>query len=350
MKREDILRKYGAKDSDIETILKYTKVSFKHNSGTIKDELFAKVWSEYKSSFDYLRDKIVEFNFPIERGISESREYKRATEEGIFTKSGKGLDLKDIIISSVQTPGGKMPTMILKDRSDFEKVIQCFSYSNEPGHVPKSMGASTYSGYNNWDRVNIYMKNWKELNPEATDLDWARELDSMSKKKWLYQDSFIVLSNGPYSAVPHSRVGLSEERWKELSLEIRKYHETNHYYTKRVLGSMKNNAIDELFCDYVGIVKATGDFNREWALLFLGLEEFPKYRDGGRLQNYINIESKDAVKVINHLVYDAIGKISKIHKRGMDPYKLVYALSYFSLEELANNLDIVSKRVKEVMR
>ena len=63
-------------------------------------------------------------------------------------------------------------------------------------------------------------------------------------------------------------------------------HECAHYLTKRVTGSMSNNLLDELLADYVGIVAAAGTYRGDWALEFLGLEDYPAYRNGARLQNY----------------------------------------------------------------
>jgi hypothetical protein len=49
---------------------------------------------------------------------------------------------------------------------------------------------------------------------------------------------------------------------------------------------MRNNVLDELIADYAGMVAATGAFRAAWFLRFLGLEDYPRYRDGGRLDLY----------------------------------------------------------------
>lgn len=353
MKREDILKKYGAKDRELKELLEYTKVHFNHENvnNEFGDEIFARVWAKYENSFDFLRDHILEFNFPIVEGMSRDKEYLKAIEEGIVSKErrrSKGLDLKTLSIEMIDTPGGKIPVMKVEDRSEFERIIQAFSYSNEPGKVPKSMGASTYSGYNNWGRINMYRRQWLEINLDGNDLDWNVEFDQLQLKRDLYQDKFIVLSNGPYSAVSNEIVGKSLEEWKSISLDIRKYHEVTHYFTKRVLGSMKNNAIDEVLCDYVGIVRATDEYRAELALLFLGLEDFPRYREGGRLQNYVKL-SEGSFKVVQKLVYDFVNNLTSIHSRALDPFKLVLAASYFSLEELAYDRDKLLKKLEEIL-
>ena len=49
---------------------------------------------------------------------------------------------------------------------------------------------------------------------------------------------------------------------------------------------MRNNIFDELIADFVGLARAFGRYRADLALKFLGLEAFPKYRQGGRLESY----------------------------------------------------------------
>ena len=62
--------------------------------------------------------------------------------------------------------------------------------------------------------------------------------------------------------------------------------ESSFQATQPRFSSMRNNMFDELLCDYDGTVSALGRFRADWLLRFVGLERFPDYRDGGRLQNY----------------------------------------------------------------
>jgi len=52
------------------------------------------------------------------------------------------------------------------------------------------------------------------------------------------------------------------------------------------MGSAKNHLLDELIADYRGITAAIGRFRADWFLRFMGLENYPTYRLGGRLENY----------------------------------------------------------------
>lgn len=355
-KRTKILKAYGAQDEDIKSLLEYNENTFKQQEKIkvpLESELFAKVWKEYVAEggdFNVLRTKILQFNFPIEKGISENEDYLKSAEEGELVqkaKESKGLDLKHLSTEVISTPGGEMPVVILRERKEFEKVIQTFSHKNEPETVPASMGASTYAGYNNWERIERYKQQWQSIHG-TSEVAWGEEFDRMIGKKELYKDSFIVLSDGPYSAVLAKEMDLPEDEWRALSLDIRKYHETAHYFTKRLLGTMRNNVLDEVFCDFVGLVIATGEFKLDWALKFLGLENFPQYRKGARLENYVSKNiSEDGAQVLRKLIYDTLINVDQVYKN-QDPYTFVYAMSYFSLEELATSKDELVKKLEEV--
>lgn len=79
-------------------------------------------------------------------------------------------------------------------------------------------------------------------------------------------------------------MGLTEAEWQHLSMQIRLEHESTHYFTRRVFGSMRNNLLDELMAGYRGIVAAIGHYRADWFLRLLGLEN-PDYH-GGRLEKY----------------------------------------------------------------
>jgi hypothetical protein len=118
------------------------------------------------------------------------------------------------------------------------------------------------------------------------DAEWPQEFARLVPQHALYQDRFIVLQEGYYSAVAPADLQLDDATWRRLSLTIRLEHECAHYLTLRVMGAMKNSLHDELVADCAGIVAATGKFRADWFLRFMGLENFPAYREGGRLQNY----------------------------------------------------------------
>jgi hypothetical protein len=108
---------------------------------------------------------------------------------------------------------------------------------------------------------------------------------------------------------------------------------------------MRNNLLDELIADYRGIVAATGHYRADWFLRFLGLESFPNYREGGRLQNYRGQPplSDGAFKILQALVKTAVENLERFDAEyagelitlNNQPLMLV-ALTYLTLEELAS--------------
>jgi hypothetical protein len=191
--------------------------------------------------------------------------------------------------------------------------------------VPASQGAIMIAGYNNWTRVRELRQRGEELRRE------------------LYQDRFILLSDGPYSAVPAAGLGLPEEEWRELSLVLRRDHECAHYLTRRIFGSMRNNLHDELIADYAGITAAAGRYRADWFLRFLGLEDFPAYRPGGRLDLYRGDPplSDGAFRQLHALIKEVAETVERFDAgRPNDPREralAILALAVLGLEELAGS-------------
>ncbi len=245
-----------------------------------------------------------------------------------------------------QSLAGAIPILVVKQREDFVALVQALAMRNEPKPVPDSMGACIVSGFNNWDRIRQYRQQWETANPTAcSENDWAAEFQRVVPQKALYQDRFILLSDGPYSAVSASAMGLTEAAWQRLSSIIRLEHECTHYFTYRVLGSMRNHLLDELIADYRGIVAAVGHYHATWFLRFVGLEAFPHYRKGGRLQNYRGQPplSDGAFQVLGSRVQAAARNLERFeaaHRSELQDAQqaalVTIALTQLTLEELAS--------------
>lgn len=302
------------------------------------DEPHVATWAEYaKSPWPSLR-RLPQTAFPIRAGISQSENYLAATRRGesvgrMAESTCLALEhTHDLQIRIHPTAAGRVPILIPKGRADFVACVRAFAGRNEPIDVPESQGATTVYGYNNWDRVRRHREAWAAENPHG---DWDDEFQSLIPRKALYQDTFIILSDGPYSAVAASDVGLSEDAWREASLTIRMAHEATHYFTKRVFGVSRNNVLDEVLCDYAGIVAALGRFRADWLLLFLGLDRHPDYREGGRIQNYCKELSPDAFRELRAIVHAAAGQIERYDASRPDPTQALLTLAGLSLEEMA---------------
>ncbi|MBK8989877.1 MAG: hypothetical protein IPM39_28080 [Chloroflexi bacterium] len=257
-------------------------------------------WQGYQAeavrgtAWEALRSRLVQLQFPIHQGISQTAVYHAATKQGVDTTgwteaSGLLLEQPDALQLHIhQSIAGDVPALITATRADFCALVQALTKRNEPSPIPDSMGACMVAGYNNWDRVRAYRRQWLTADPRRTPEDWPHAFQELIPQKHLYQDRFIILGQGPYSNVAAASLGLDADEWRSLSLTIRLEHECAHYFTKRVFGVIRQHLHDELLADYAGIVAAIGHYRADWALRFMGLEEYPAYRAGGRLENYLD--------------------------------------------------------------
>jgi len=364
LRRREVLAGLGADSGQIEELLRYNANKFDHSSlGStltlpLRDEAFVEVWEEYAAeaahgnTLDTLKNYLVQLNFPIQEGMSETPDYKAANRQGRSAAemvSATGLTLvqpESLRLAIHGSPGGRIPLIITHERQDFVVLVQALTAKNEPEHVPESMGAATVTGYNNWDRIHRLEKKWKaEHGPDPLGVGWEEEFLKIRARKELYRDRFMILSDGPYSNVSAQDMDLDEDEWRRLSLIIRRDHECTHYFTQRVFGSMQNNLIDEIIADYVGIVGATGGYRADWFLRFVGLENYPNYREGGRLQNYRGDPplSEGAFKVLQTLVKNASNALERFHRDNFDKTSdrrrstlMIVALTALTLEDLAS--------------
>lgn len=243
-----------------------------------------------------------------------------------------------------QSLAGKIPVLIAGCRGDFISLVQALIYRNEPHPIPDSMGAVMVAGYNNWDRVQTYRQNWEQAQPQpVSEVGWQLEFKRLIPQKPLYQDRFMILSCGGYSGVSAAEMGMSEPEWLRVSLAIRLEHECTHYFTRRLLNSMRNHLMDELIADYRGIVAGNGgNYRADWFLRFIGLEDFPVYRQGGRMENYRGDPSLSdgAFKVLQAVVKDAAENLERFHQNHAEELshkvnqgRLLIALTRLTLDE-----------------
>ncbi|MFM7407914.1 MAG: DUF7005 family protein [Cuspidothrix sp.] len=351
---------YGATESEIEELLTYNHNAF---SPTMLEQLhhpqsepYLATWEKYAQDagtfgvYVTLQNYLVQLQFPIIAGISETADYRDATRKGKSVqeiKSATGLVLQQpeqLQLYIYQTLAGGIPVLVIPNRQDFVTLVQALTKRNEPDPIPDTMGACIVQGYNNWHRVRQYKEKWLAEN-QNHQRNWASEFQRLTQHPELYRDRFILLSQGVYSNVTANELGLEQQKWLELSFKIRLEHECTHYVTRRWFGSMRNNILDELIADYRGIVKAIGNYRADWFLHFLGLEAFPNYRQGGRLENYRGQPelSPGAFKILQKLVKTAAENLEKFdqkidHSQRTEAAEtaIFIALTTFRLEELAS--------------
>ncbi|OUL34028.1 hypothetical protein [Nostoc sp. 106C] len=359
--RTDVLTYFGATAAQLEELLVYNQNIFERNSldcvqFPLNPEPHVATWEEYAvaaevvGAFEVLKQRLVQLKFPIQEGISQTETYRSATRKGVSVDGmaeATGLVLQQpqqLELRLHKSLAGTIPVLLVKNREDFVSLVQALTKRNEPHPIPASMGACIVRGFNNWDRIRQYRRQWETQNPgNCSETSWSEEFQRLIPQKQLYQDTFIILSDGFYSNIGASNLGLEESQWQRLSLTIRLEHECTHYFTHRLFGSMRNNIFDELIADYRGIVAAIGYYRADWFLHFLGLESFPNYREGGRLQNYRGQPplSDRAFQILQALVKASAENLQRFHTEyatevGLNNQaQILVALSYLTLEELA---------------
>lgn len=315
------LKQFVKSEKAIEELLVYTQNKFitKKPTSYFDNNEFIKTWEKYYEesqkigSFNTLKKYLVQLQFPVKKNISKTQDYKSVTLRGKPKQTDNCLELNkpdEIILELYESPiAGKIPVIIVTNNEDFNNIICALSNKNEPKKIPNSMGALFIKGINNWDRLHALKSNWLKKNPIG---NWSEEFKKyILPKPYLFKDKLMVLSSKGYSGIKNDKINISEELWKSSSLIIRREHECAHLFTLQYYGYMTNNIHDEIIADYAGITKVLGQFNKEWFLRFMGLENYPNYRKGGRLQNYqepiqLSKEAFDGVKVLVKKISDTI--------------------------------------------
>ena len=360
--RSHLLTAFGAAGPVIEELLLYSDTG--HCQGERIDstclplsaEPHVATWRAYaaeaatKGAWEVLRTRLPQLQFPVCAGISQTDVYRAATRRGVSLDAARGsvrLELRSpdrLRLWIHDCHAGPTPVLCTDDRADFVVLVQALSCRNEPESVPASMGACIVSGFNNWDRIRQYHDQW--LRETSAPRKWDAEFRNLIPLKELYQDRFLILVEGSYSNVSAEALGLPADEWQRLSLAIRLAHECTHYLTLRLFGSMRTHASDEVIADYVGIATACGHYRADWFLRFVGLEDFPNYRLGGRLENYRGRPplSDAAFLVLQKLVHAAAMNLERFDHRyfsgscaELDRGSIVPTLFQMTLEELASS-------------
>jgi hypothetical protein len=309
-----------------------------------------------------LARRLVQLQFPIAQGISQTDAYLAATRRGVFPSDGEGgersaLPLEDpdgLELVLQPTLAGRVPIITCRTRQDFVALVRACSCRNEPERVPDSMGACIVNGLNNWDRIARLRRQLEEARGTPFDeREWTQAFREIVPQKPLYQDRLIILSRDPYSGVPAAALGIDERTWREQSTAIRAEHECTHYFTLVAFGVMRNNLLDEVIADFAGLARIFRRYDARAALRFLGLEAHPEYRAGGRFENYLTTPPIDgsAVPILREIVVRAAHAIEECTAdldlaipsvRG----RMVVALAASTLVELASSEGVVRLRAR----
>lgn len=258
---KDVLKKLGADTEVCNEIIEYTKNRFNvkdYKENEIEDEPFIEIWRRISN-----RSKSEDIQKVMNEEIPHG-------EKAIELRNPEGVSIE--IYNSI---AGNIPIIYAKNEEDFYEIVKKIIYRGREVKNLEKTGASFASGKNN---------------------------------------RFIVLSNKPYSNIPADKLGLTDEQWRSFSVIIRREHECTHYFTKRFLGSSENNLHDELIADFAGILCATGEYNADWFLIGMGINEYPNKQEEGRFPVYtVNLSDK-AKAILKAITIKAAKNVEKWSK------------------------------------
>lgn len=224
------------------------------------------VFTEYTRNHFDNAEEITENNFAFlamwEKIVSYAKIFgaDKAINQKICPKRPVSWSSPDTLeIRIYDSFAGKIPIISVRDTADFEQLVTNIAYKGiHPDGIEKT-GASFISG-------------------KTT--------------------RFIILSEKPYSNVPASELGLSDETdWCEKSLLLRQAHECTHYFTKQTYGISNNILHDEIMADFIGMYEVFGFYKAEWFLKFMGIIE----GSGSRLMFYTKNLSENVRKAVSEL-------------------------------------------------
>ena len=200
------------------------------------------------------------------------------------------------------TPAGPVQIITLGNRQDFETFLRIMAYRCVPKEIPASQGASILDGVINWTKIRAHREAYFAGGGDAE--GWQSEFKRFTADARNFKDALIVLSVGPYSALPAADAGLSESEWLAASHLIRKAHECTHFICRRLFPELIDPIWDELIADAVGLYAAFGRYDRALAGRLLGVTA--EGYAGGRLENYagdddLNALARKVYKTLAHL-------------------------------------------------
>lgn len=242
----------------------------------LSDEKFITAWSE-KENFDVLRFL--------------SQEFKLATEK---------FDWKSVSAMKIefkQTLGGRLPIISTANHDDFCQMVALLT-ARELKKYPLTVNAFTIP----------------------------------CRAEKIYRHRVVLLNAAPYSNISAEKIGLSVEEWLKKSYQIRLRHESAHYETLRLLGGMKNHALDEVLADCLGQMAAFGEFSAERQRIFFGLAKGGSKCDG-RLNFYCQkVLASDLVEIYR-AVDEYLDEVEQMTRKASNELEIFKKLASRAIKE-----------------
>ena len=176
-------------------------------------------------------------------------------------------NISAVKIYFAQTFGGKLPVIETANHEDFLNMETLLNGKNICGNYPLTVNAFTIS----------------------------------AKNKKIFQHRLILLNRAPYSNIPAEKLNLREDEWLKISHKLRLRHEAAHYEILRILGGMKNYALDEVLADALGQIAAFGNFSPARQKLFFGLQ-------GNKCNGRLSFYCQKVIPAEREIVYLSVDK------------------------------------------
>lgn len=228
-----------------------------------------------------------QLKLPQVEGISRSDLYRitvlrgQTASEADYAGAGDPPRLEEpggLQLWIAEHPCGAMPVLHTKCWRDFELLARALAHRGEPVVLADGVHAQAVSGLIHWELIHRFGR--------------------ASRAR------LILLHEAPYGSVgvEHVPGGLDEAAWLKASTTLRLEHELTHLATKRVLGEMRLNLLDELIADCMGMVAALGRFDAKLFGRCLGVNGNNEPNSGGRWLSYTRelsaSEAKEAVALV----------------------------------------------------
>ena len=123
-----------------------------------------------------------------------------------------------------------MPVLLTPSAHDFALLVRALAHRAEPVPLADGVHAQAISGLIHWGLIERYGRQSRA--------------------------QLIVLHEAPYGSVAAEQVPghWDHPAWLKASSNLRLEHELTHLATKRLLGEMRRNLLDELIADCMGMV------------------------------------------------------------------------------------------------
>lgn len=194
-------------------------------------------------------------------------------------------DIESLSLSFAHTLGGKLPVIATGCHEDFRTMDAVMNGREKERELPLTVNAFTIE----------------------------------ARAEPIHRHRLLLLNRAPYGNIPAKALGLSAEDWLERSRRLRLHHECAHYEILRLLGGMRNHALDEILADTLGQIAAFGNFDADRQRLFFGLEK-DKGTCTGRLSFHcqkVSLEERPKIyRAVSEMLEDVSGGTQRIDFRG----------------------------------